>query len=115
ELLGYSLFGVPLDAGLFGQVTGGGLGGGSVVVFALVIAVIAAVAYLTRRTLPVQTPSAPSGGMNTAGMAKVLSYLPFMTAVIAAIVPLAAGLYLATTTTWTLAERLILKRRYPVG
>ncbi|NYJ20775.1 hypothetical protein [Glaciibacter psychrotolerans] len=34
-----------------------------------------------------------------------------MTAVIAASVPLAAGLYLLVTVSWSLGERLILRRR----
>jgi YidC/Oxa1 family membrane protein insertase len=37
--------------------------------------------------------------------------LPYTTLVIAAFVPLAAGLYLLTTSTWTVAERTLLRRR----
>ncbi len=37
--------------------------------------------------------------------------LPYTTVVIAAVVPLAAGLYLLTTTAWTTAERALLRRR----
>ncbi len=37
--------------------------------------------------------------------------LPYTTVVIAAIVPLAAGIYLLTTTAWTTAERALLRRR----
>ena len=37
--------------------------------------------------------------------------VPFASLVTAAIVPLAAGLYLLTTTAWTLAERTVLRRR----
>ena len=43
----------------------------------------------------------------------VLSWIvPFASLVTAAIVPLAAGLYLLTTTAWTLAERTLLRRRF---
>jgi YidC/Oxa1 family membrane protein insertase len=38
--------------------------------------------------------------------------IPFASLVTAAIVPLAAGLYLLTTTAWTLAERTVLRRRF---
>jgi YidC/Oxa1 family membrane protein insertase len=38
--------------------------------------------------------------------------VPFASVVTAAIVPLAAGLYLLTTTAWTLAERTVLRRRF---
>ena len=37
--------------------------------------------------------------------------IPFTTVIIAMFVPLAAGLYLLTTTWWTLAERVMLRRR----
>jgi hypothetical protein len=37
--------------------------------------------------------------------------LPYATVVIAAFVPLAAGLYLLTTTAWTAAERFVLQRK----
>jgi hypothetical protein len=43
----------------------------------------------------------------------VVSWIvPFASLVTAAIVPLAAGLYLLTTTAWTLAERTLLRRRF---
>jgi YidC/Oxa1 family membrane protein insertase len=38
--------------------------------------------------------------------------VPFASLVTAAIVPLAAGLYLLTSTAWTLAERTLLRRRF---
>lgn len=40
----------------------------------------------------------------------ITSLLPFLTVVFAAFLPLAAGLYLLTTTTWTLFERTVLRR-----
>jgi YidC/Oxa1 family membrane protein insertase len=47
-----------------------------------------------------------------AGMTSMLSWLPFITVVFAAIVPLAATLYLTITTTWTLVERTLLRRSF---
>jgi YidC/Oxa1 family membrane protein insertase len=38
--------------------------------------------------------------------------IPFASLVTAAIVPLAAGLYLLITTAWTLGERTVLRRRF---
>jgi len=62
----------------------------------------------------------PAGGKPLAGGAAaaqpagvpswVTSLLPYLTAVFAAFLPLAAGLYLLTTTAWTLAERSVLRR-----
>ena len=43
--------------------------------------------------------------------AAITRLLPFTTLVIAAFVPLAAGLYLLTSAAWTLAERTVLRRR----
>lgn len=52
------------------------------------------------------TPAVP--GM--AAIGRIATVLPFLTAVIVPFVPLAAGLYLATTVTWTLAQRFVLRR-----
>jgi len=41
----------------------------------------------------------------------VTRLIPFTTVIIAMFVPLAAGLYLLTTIWWTLAERVMLRRR----
>ncbi|EFL25755.1 hypothetical protein SSOG_05469 [Streptomyces himastatinicus ATCC 53653] len=51
-------------------------------------------------------PAAPGA----AGLARVLPLLSFGTLLTAAVVPLAAALYLATTTTWTAVERALLLR-----
>lgn len=53
-------------------------------------------------------PPEPSGP--AAGLTRWLPLLSFGTLVTAALVPLAAGLYLATTTAWTAAERTFLYR-----
>ncbi|MDT0179536.1 hypothetical protein Q9S36_04840 [Microbacterium sp. ARD31] len=42
----------------------------------------------------------------------VLGALQFATAVVAVFVPLAAGVYLLTTVTWTLGQRVVLRRVY---
>ena len=55
-------------------------------------------------------PAAVTGAVDrTAGLLTRL--MPFGSLVLAAIVPLAAGLYLLTTAAWTLAERAMLRRR----
>jgi hypothetical protein len=53
---------------------------------------------------------AASGTDQGAGMARIAGILPFAAVAIATFVPLAAGIYLATTTAWSLGERLILRR-----
>jgi len=47
-------------------------------------------------------------------MRRVLGALPFLTAAVACVVPLAAGLYLLVTVWWTYAQRLVLRRRFPL-
>ena len=54
--------------------------------------------------------AAPSGAGINGAPAALARMLPFATVAIAAFVPLAAGLYLATSTAWTLAERAVLGR-----
>jgi len=45
-----------------------------------------------------------------AALGALTRVLPYSTLAIAAFVPLAAGIYLLTTTSWTAAERAVLRR-----
>lgn len=124
-LLGQTLAGVPLGSSLAASVTGGA-SAAALLVFGVLVAAIAAVGELSRRAarpggaLAVPAPAAPAPGaapnpLAGAGMQRMLGALQFMTAVIACFVPLAAGLYLLVTVWWTFAQRLVLRRRYPLG
>ena len=80
-----------------------------VLVWLAILAIMAVVAWLSRRTaLRLALPGTDATGM----LPRVLSWLPFLSVAFAAFVPLAAALYLATTTAWTLVERAVLRRRY---
>ena len=61
----------------------------------------------------------PGGAAGGAGAGRAVSgltrVLPYLTIAFAAFVPLAAGLYLLTTTAWTAAERTVLMRRIQAG
>ena len=71
------------------------------------IVVIAVIAWLSRRaTRRVSLPVDPAQQR----LADVLSFTPFLTVVFASIVPLAATLYLAVSTGWTLIERQVMRR-----
>lgn len=113
-LLTHDLFGVPLGTSLVALVTGGQVWPG-ILVFAGLLAVIAVVATFSRLIalrFAAQQPvddAAPGAAMMTS-MAAWLSWLPFLTVVFASVVPLAATIYLTVTTTWTLVERIILRR-----
>jgi YidC/Oxa1 family membrane protein insertase len=112
-LLTEQLLGVPLGASLVGSVGGGTATLPLVAVLGAVILLIALVGELTRRMLrhaSVGDTGVPGGET----LVRLTGILHFGTAVAAAFVPLAAGLYLLVTVSWTLAQRVILRKRYPV-
>jgi len=125
-LLGHALFGVPLGSSLAGSVAGGAAGLPALAVFGVLVLAIALVGELTRRAalpggpLAVPGASARVAEAGTAGpfagpaVQRALGALQFATAVVACFVPLAAGLYLLVTVAWTLAQRVVLRRRYPL-
>lgn len=116
-LLAEQLGEVPLGTSLLALLAGGSAWPGALV-FAALLAVIATTAWLSRRValrfaaaqrLP---DAAPAEGVAATmqGLGPALSWLPFLTVIFAAVVPLAATIYLSVTTAWTLAERVILRR-----
>lgn len=109
-LLTATLFDVPLGHSLAGLVTAGTVDPTSAAVFGALILLIAAMGEVTRRVFrPAPTPGAASPAI------AALGFLSFASAVVAAFVPLAAGVYLAVTSVWTLAQRVVLRRRFPPG
>ncbi len=107
DLLRRDLLGTPLGSH---WLTGAGPLSGHGLVFLGLFALLAVVAVLTARTA---RQAAAAGGAAQAGgaLGALGRLLPYSTLVIAAVVPLAAGIYLLTTTTWTMAERAVLRRR----
>ena len=69
--------------------------GGHLLAFLPFLVVLAALAWLTRRLTGTRGP---------------LALLPYGTLLTAALVPLAAVLYLVTTTAWTAAENALFRR-----
>jgi YidC/Oxa1 family membrane protein insertase len=125
-LLSRDLLGTPLGSH---WLTGAGPLSGQGLVFLGLFAVLAVVAGLAVRAA--RQSAAPGGATQPAGAATqpgtatepggatqpggalgaLGRVLPYLTLVIAAVVPLAAGIYLLTTTTWSVAERAVLRRR----
>jgi YidC/Oxa1 family membrane protein insertase len=97
-LLTRDLFGVPLGSHWLA-----GAGPASVhgLVFLGVFVLLAGLCWLSVRLGQLMTPS-PAGATAPGALIKVL---PYVTVVIAAFVPLAAGIYLLVSTGWALAER----------
>lgn len=78
-------------------------------VFLGLFALLAVVAYLTARSARATT-QAGTGPTQQGALGVLGKIVPYTTLVIAAFVPLAAVVYLVTTTGWTTAERAILRR-----
>ncbi|MGN6763033.1 MAG: YidC/Oxa1 family membrane protein insertase [Leifsonia sp.] len=106
-LLGQHAFGAPLGTSFVG-LTGAGAGvWPAVLVYLGVLALIAIVMTVSRRVLTL--PQAP-GATAATGMLRTLSFLPYVTVVFAAFVPLAAAVYILTSSAWTVGERWMLRR-----
>ena len=95
-LLSSTLAGVPLGARVLT------VAGWDLLVFAVLFALLIGVAVVSRRLTPAPPADVPG--------VQLVRLLPFATVLVAAIVPLAAGLYLLTSTAWTVTERTILRR-----
>ncbi|MFJ8014541.1 YidC/Oxa1 family membrane protein insertase [Streptomyces sp. NPDC096339] len=130
ELLGERLLGVPLGARWSDALGDGGLLGAQGLVFLGLFAAIGVVAAWSavrgrRAAAAAPAPVPPASGAGPALTAEqqaamrklggVLPLLSFGTLITAAVVPLAAGLYLLTTTAWSVAERAWLQSRGGAG
>lgn len=114
-LLSETLLGVPLGTS-FSALLGTGEVWPSAAVFLILFGVIGAVAFTSRRVmLAQQIEQVEAVPQAMARMTSILSWMPFITLIFAAIVPLAATIYLTATTAWTLCERAILRRRLRVS
>ncbi|KMO98567.1 YidC/Oxa1 family membrane protein insertase [Streptomyces roseus] len=121
ELLDHRLFAAPLGAKWADALGAGGLLGAQGLVFLGLFAAIAAVAAWSavrgRRAAaeaPVPAAAAQVSAEQQEALRKlggVLPLLSFGTLITAALVPLAAGLYLVTTTACSVAERAWLQHR----
>ena len=114
-LLSHTLLGAPLGGTWRQALADGGVAGPQGLVYLALFAVITAVATWNYRRAKAAAAAAPTTAANTAtpGMGtlnKLMPLLSFGTLITLAVVPLAAGLYVVTTTTWTACERALLHR-----
>jgi YidC/Oxa1 family membrane protein insertase len=115
-LLGHQLFAAPLGERWTDALQGGVLGGAGLVYAGLfvVVACVAAFGYRHSKRMMAANPAAQAvGGEQLPGLGAVTKVMPFMsffTLVTVAVVPLAAALYVVTSTTWSVVERAVLYR-----
>ncbi|MBQ0973988.1 YidC/Oxa1 family membrane protein insertase [Streptomyces sp. RK31] len=117
-LLTHQLLDAPLGGRWADALADGGAFGGAGVVYLGLFAVVAVVAYfsyrLSRRMTEASAgadadPQVP-GAAAMGGVMKVMPFMSFFTLVTVAVVPLAAALYVVTSTTWSVIERSVLYR-----
>ena len=101
-LLATTLFGAPLGQNMIGTFTVYGLFAPPALVCLGLLVLIAAVAWHSSRWAGRTAPADGTG--------RLMRLLPYGTVAVAAFVPLAACVYLLTTTAWTAAERSLLRR-----
>ncbi|MEV6368342.1 membrane protein insertase YidC [Micromonospora musae] len=106
-LLDERLAGVPL-----GHHLGDGVAGAAGPLFALLLAALVLLAWLSsRRMRRAAVASAPQEAAGPAALlGRVLPLLPYTTVLVALVLPMAAVLYLVTTTAWTALEQGVLRR-----
>ena len=107
-LLAHDLFGVPLG---MHWLSGAGLASKQGAVFLGVFALLTGLCWLSRRLAQLMSAQAATASPAPAGTGALVKVLPYLTVVIAAFAPLAAGIYLITSTGWSLAERRLFLRR----
>ncbi|MGY0486332.1 YidC/Oxa1 family membrane protein insertase [Streptomyces sp. WG-D5] len=117
-LLGHTLGAAPLGGRFHDALAHGGLFGEQGLVYVALFALVAVVATFNYRRTKRQMAQAPGpqGDQPVPGMAAMGKFMPlmsFFTLFTVAFVPLAAALYVVTSTTWSSIERAVLYRDMP--
>ncbi|MFB8071514.1 YidC/Oxa1 family membrane protein insertase [Streptomyces californicus] len=121
-LLSHDLLGAPLGGRWHDALAHGGMFGGQGLVYVGIFVIVTAVATFsysrTKRQMAANpmTPATGPDGQPVPGMGAMTRFMPllsFFTLITVAVVPLAAALYVVTTTTWTAIERAWLYRDVP--
>ena len=110
SLLTRDLLGVPLGMHWLGGVGPFDPASAQGAVFLGVFALLAGLCWLSARLgrlVSAQRRRAPQPAAGAGGSGLLVRALPYLTVVIAAFAPLAAGIYLLTSLAWSLAERML--------
>ncbi|MFE2585990.1 YidC/Oxa1 family membrane protein insertase [Streptomyces sp. NPDC059378] len=121
SLLDHRLFAAPLGGRWADALADGGVFGAAGVVYLALFAVVAAVATFNyRRTKQMAAAGATVGAGDGGGadgqlpglgaVGKVMPFMSFLTLFTVAVMPLAAALYMVTSTAWSAVERAVLYR-----
>ncbi|MFJ5833818.1 YidC/Oxa1 family membrane protein insertase [Streptomyces sp. NPDC093089] len=114
RMTGHTLLAAPLGGHWADALSHGGVFGPAGRVYLVLFALVAAVATFTYRRTKAQLAAQPLDlGQPTPGagaITKVMPLLSFATLISVAVVPLAAALYIVTSTAWTAVERALLFR-----
>ncbi|MEU6355720.1 YidC/Oxa1 family membrane protein insertase [Streptomyces sp. NPDC047072] len=111
ELLGHDLFTAPLGGRWADALGDGGMFGGAGLVYVglfLFVTLVATFNYRRTKRMMAANPVVPVAG--TGAMTKVMPFMSFFTLFTVAVVPLAAALYVVTSSTWAAVERAALYR-----
>jgi YidC/Oxa1 family membrane protein insertase len=116
-LLTHQLFAAPLGGRWADALGAGGMFGGAGLVYIALFAVVVAVAVFNYRRTKLRMAANPAMPVGSGGQVpglgavnKVMPFMSFFTVVTVAVVPLAAALYVVTSTTWSAVERAVLYR-----
>ncbi|MFF9088010.1 membrane protein insertase YidC [Streptomyces sp. NPDC014991] len=115
-LLTHRLLAAPLGGRWSDAVADGGVFGPAGLVYAglfVLVAAVAAVNYRRARRATARQPIPAGAGDAVPGLGavtRVMPFLSFFTLVTVAVVPLAAALYVVTSTAWSAAEQALLSR-----
>jgi len=115
ELLTHQLLAAPLGGRWADALGGGGVFGGAGLVYLGLFALVAVVAVFnyrrTKRMMAANNPLPVQEGESGPGLgavSKVMPFMSFFTLFTVAVVPLAAALYVVTSTAWSAVERAAL-------
>ncbi|MEU5042697.1 YidC/Oxa1 family membrane protein insertase [Streptomyces griseorubiginosus] len=116
-LLGHELFAAPLGGRWADALGDGGVFGGAGLVYVCLFVFVILVAtfnYRRTRRMMAANPVVPvTDGQpvpGTAAVSRLMPYMSFFTLFTVAVVPLAAALYVVTSSTWAAVERAVLYR-----
>lgn len=118
ELLSHTLFDAPLGDRWADALAHGGVFGGAGMVYVALFVLVTAVAsfnYVRTKRQMAATPVVGEQMPGMGAMTKIMPLLSFATLFTVAVVPLAAALYVVTSTTWSAVERAVLYRDMPAA